>query len=318
MPLIAFGGARAATGKSTVAALIGSQLAASGMRVLLVDTAPSQAVLRWSARAGSGAPTTIASYPQDAQALTALAGAFELTLVDLPSDPLVQRRLLPAADLVILPWPHGTDTVSLPRPDVRRARLLPVRMPVMGAAGPSGKLPLLAASLGPSPRYGAVLADGLGVADLGDLADEVAKVTAAVMAALTDEGTPVVDMGAFVRDMKTFVGRIERSLLDIDAGGITTEEQKASTREVLTVSTAAARTLLGLHFKHGETFVVNDGLRFYEVAQLAHQVIDGADALLGNMRDREETTGQVPSVQVLLTDARRLVRDLEELRQLSS
>ncbi|MCC7074422.1 MAG: hypothetical protein IT383_24155, partial [Deltaproteobacteria bacterium] len=44
------------------------------------------------------------------------------------------------------------------------------------------------------------------------------------------------------------------------------------------------------------------------------KLMDGADRLLGNMRDREETTGEVPSIQGLLSDARRLVRDLEKLR----
>ncbi|OGQ19475.1 MAG: hypothetical protein A2138_09170 [Deltaproteobacteria bacterium RBG_16_71_12] len=314
MPLIAFGGARAQTGKSTAAALVGSQLVAEGKRVLLVDTAPNQAALRWSAKAGSGAPTTIASYPQDAEALLALGAAFEVTLVDLPSDPLVQRRLLPAADLVVVPWPHGTDAVSLPRPDVRRARVLPVRVPLMGSQTPPGKLVPLGATLRADARLAAVLADGLGVTDLDEAEADVVRVAAAVLAALSDDGTPVADLSAFVRDMQTFVGRIERSLQDMSVRGRSTEEQRAGVREVLTETIAAARQLLGLHFKHGETFMVNDGLRFYEVAEAAHRLMDGADRLLGNMREREETTGEVPSVSVLLSDARRLVRDLEKLR----
>ncbi len=314
MPLIAFGGARAQTGKSTAAAAVGSQLVAEGKRVLLVDAAPNQTVLRWSARAGSGAPTTIASYPQDAEALQALAAAFEVALVDLPSDPLVQRRLLPAADLVVVPWPHGTDAVSLPRPDVRRARVLPVRMPVMGGGAPAGKLAPLGASLRHDARLAAMLADGLGVTDLGDVEADVARVAAAIVASMGDDRTPITDMSAFVRDMQTFVGRIERSLHDMSKLERSTEEQRAGTREVLTETIGAARHLLGLHFKHGETFVVDDGARFFEVAELAHRLMDGADRLIGNMRDREETTGEVPSIQALLADARRLVRDLERLR----
>lgn len=314
MPLIAFGGARAHTGKSTVAAAVGSQLVTEGKRVLLVDAAPNQSALRWSAQAGSGAPTTIASYPQDAEALQALAAAFEVALVDLPSDPLVQRRLLPAADLVVVPWPHGTDAIALPRPDVRRARVLPVRMPLMGGGPPPGKLAALGASLRNDARLGALLVDGLGVTELGDAEADVARVAAAMLAAVSDDGTPVTDMRAFVRDMQTFVGRIERSLQDMSKLERSTEEQRASTREVLTETIGAARQLLGLHFKHGETFVVDDGPRFYEVAELAHKLMDGADRLLGNMRDREETTGEVPSIQGLLSDARRLVRDLEKLR----
>lgn len=315
MPLIAFGGARAQTGKSTVAALVGSQLVAEGKRVLLVDTAPNQSALRWSARAGSGAPTTIAAYPQDADAMHALGAAFEVTLVDLPSDPLVQRRLLPAADLVVVPWPYGSEPVSLPRPDLRRARVLPVRVPLMGSATAPGKLVPLGASLRADSRLAAALTDGSGVTDLGEVEADVARVAAAVLAAASDDGTPVADMGAFVRDMQTFVGRIERSLRDMSVRGGSTEESRATTREVLTETIIAARQLLGLHFKHGETFVVNDGLRFYEVAELAHKLMDGADRLIGNMREREETTREVPSVQVLLSDAQRLVRDLEKLRQ---
>src|ERR1044071_6639990 len=103
MPVVAFAGLEAKSGKTTCAVLVASALANRGGRVLLVDADPKQHALAWSTKAKARdvkTPTVIAA-PNAAALVADLGVRFDITIVDLPTDADVQAAACKVADVVV-------------------------------------------------------------------------------------------------------------------------------------------------------------------------------------------------------------------------
>lgn len=341
MPIVAVGGALRPSGKSTAAVLLASAMALRGRRVLLVDADPRHAALEWRQKArGDALPTAISAPVGDPAALLPLAQAFDVAIVDLPGAPGAADPFFAHADVGLMalePQQAMRSARGLHHPAVlwSRARTTDLTGPDAGARAAGFEV------LGAIPedwRVARLLADGLR-ADRRSLGDDVAHALAVALTGLgtllpgfpaledptdaTDRTQPGTaprtveqddsDLDSFVRDMDTHVGMLSRSLLDM-ARVTSSDQDFLEARARFEESLGAARRLLGMHYQHGETFVVRDGMRFYEVTLFADRVMNRAAGLLTRMSGARLGAAQDADVRALESDLRRLVDDLRILR----
>ena len=106
--------------------------------------------------------------------------------------------------------------------------------------------------------------------------------------------TVKVSMQELMKGMHTFVGEIHRSMLELSS---TDTEVAGTLREKVRENVKSARALLGEHFKNGETFMVDDGARFFDATVRSERAFKDIEALLASMEQRSEITRQVPSLE---------------------
>lgn len=187
MRILAIGGQKGGSGKTTASVAIAVEMVRRGLRVVLVDADPQRSASTWgelAAETGRAAPTVIAmgATMHRPDQLPALSAAYDVAVIDLPPRlDAVQRSALMASDMVVLPvGPSPTETWAVSaslelveeartvRPDLRAVLML-TRVPTgqklaasaRAALGEAG-IPLLAAELGQRAAYPASLAAGTG------------------------------------------------------------------------------------------------------------------------------------------------------------
>lgn len=345
MPIVAVGGALRPSGKSTTAVLLASAIAARGRRVLLVDADPKHAALEWRQRArGDSLPTAISAPVGDAAALLPLAQAFDLAVVDLPGAPGVADLFFAYADVGIValePEQAMRSPRGMKQPSVIWSRAKTTSLSAADANARSAGFEVLGA-IPEDWRVARLLQDGLR-AERRSLGDDVTHGLTVALNALAvllpgfpalDDPTDVTDktqpgqaartveqsdlakadseIDSFVRDMDTHVGNLSRSLLDM-ARVASTDQDFEQARALFQGSLGAARKLLGMHYQHGETFMVRDAAQFFEMTRFADRVVNRAERLVARASPRRDL-GADAEAQALQRDLHRLVDDLRLLR----
>jgi len=210
--IIAVASLKGGVGKSTVALTLGTTLHAAGHRVLVVDCDPQGTCRTWAAHAadrGHDGPAVVAL---DGRALRRdlpkLAEAADVVIIDTPPRMGTEARAaMMAADLVVLPTvPGAADLWALQETmavleEARALRSIPAAVvlnradrtalaKMARAALDELGMPVLPASLGARVAFGEATLAGLGVVTYAPdsaAADEARELTAAVLAALTNE-----------------------------------------------------------------------------------------------------------------------------------
>lgn len=118
--VIAFAGQKGGSGKTTTAIAVAAEWVSRGRKVLLVDADPQGSARTWGEVAlenGHPSPTVVAMGAglHRAEQLPALAGSYDVTVVDCPPrHGEIQRAALMVADIVVLPCgPSAMDAWAL-------------------------------------------------------------------------------------------------------------------------------------------------------------------------------------------------------------
>ncbi len=205
--IIAIGGLKGGSGKSTIATCLAAEWTARGRRALLVDADPQGTSSTWgtvAAETGRDTPTVVAMGEglHKPDQLPRVAEAFDVTVIDCPPrHDKIQRAALAVADLVVLPCsPSVADVWALSesvdlvervqtlRPELGAVFLVnrKVTRSVIGAevrtALEGFGLPVLQTELGARVDYSMAMGVGLGAsqyrsgaasAEVQSLADEL-------------------------------------------------------------------------------------------------------------------------------------------------
>ena len=206
--IVAIFGSKGGIGKTTIAAVLASQWAAAGRKVLVVDTDPQQSALLWgAARSEEERPgvDTVAAAGNVRDVVQALQAQYDVVVIDTPGrDAAVARKALLVADVVLCPQsPAWLDVNTLAqvgevieeaksfREDLKVALVL-TRLDHRTSEGREARamfeeaelgIPVLEASLGFRVEFQRALSLGAGPSETqpgGAAAREVGELAAAV------------------------------------------------------------------------------------------------------------------------------------------
>lgn len=203
MSVIAIGGQKGGSGKTTTALSLATEWKRRGRSVLLVDADPQGSARTWADVAGEAkheAPTVVAmgASMHRPDQLPSLAASYEIAIIDCPPrHGEIQRAALMVADAVILPCgPSPVDAWALAesvslvnearslRPELLVAILITRRIPRTaighGARQTLGDVgyPVLKSELGLRVAYAEAPAAGLGVTSYAPRSEAASEVRA--------------------------------------------------------------------------------------------------------------------------------------------
>ena len=310
---------------SACARILGMAWWARGRRAAVVETAASP--LPWTGLDEGPALIALLSPAGRTTALESLAKAHEATAVACDrSFPIEAGLLFVACEPTAAAIKEAADVLESARASSTEASMRVLRVsppgthwsPELRASLAKAGLIALRSELVDPKEMARRLGSGAGldkasVERRSHLADEIDALAAAPAQA------PPASQEAFESTVVAYVADLERHVTELtslnpDASEDQTEKI-GSVRMRLMICVEQLRNLLGLHFQNGETFYVSDSIRFKKAADATQAAMAQVDETLTQMAERHESTRQVPSLHKLLDKVRRLVRDLEALRQ---